>query len=104
MDKGNKGDAQMIARAIADMEEEEVLYRDDGRPNVSELMRRTGVSRQRARTIAAKGFRPAPHGNAGRPGRRALSADEAAEVCRQLSKGVVNSSVLLRVLRESYGY
>lgn len=60
MELDSKSDNQMIARAIACMEEDGVLYKEDGKPNVPELMRRAGISRQRARTIATHGFRQRP--------------------------------------------
>lgn len=104
MELDSKSDNQMIARAIACMEEDGVLYKEDGKPNVPELMRRAGISRQRARTIAAHGFRQRPHGNAGSSRSRVMTESEKSETARLLAKGVTNSSVIFRILVERHGY
>ena len=65
MNDCKKDDNDRIALAIKKMEEEGVLFKPDGKPNVPELMKRAEISRQRARRIAANGFKLLPHGNAG---------------------------------------
>lgn len=104
MSINTKGDNASIALAIKEMKEEGILYKANGKPNIPELMERTGLSRQRARRIASNGFKLLPHGNAGKVHVLALSAEEAMEMDSQLSKGVTNSNVLLRVLRDKFGY
>ncbi|MGN1189241.1 MAG: IS21 family transposase [Candidatus Ornithospirochaeta sp.] len=104
MKNNTKGDDVSIALVIKEMEDEGVLYKANGKPNVPELMERAGLSRQRARRIASNGFKLLPHGNTGTVHAIALSADEVAEMDSLLSRGVTNSNVILRVLREKFGY
>ena len=87
MSINTKGDNASIALAIKEMKEEGILYKANGKPNIPELMERTGLSRQRARRVASNGFKLLPHGNAGKVHVIALSAEEAMEMDSQLSKG-----------------
>ena len=64
MNDCKKDDNDRIALAIKEMEEEGLLFKSDGKPNVPELMKRAEISRQRARRIAANGFKLLPLGNA----------------------------------------
>ena len=48
------------------MEEEGTLYKADGKPNIPLLMEKTGLTRQRARSLAKKDFKNVPHGNIGK--------------------------------------
>ena len=104
MNDCKKDDNDRIALAIKEMEEEGVLFKPDGKPNVPELMKRAEISRQRARRIAANGFKLLPHGNAGMVHIIALSKEEVRELDSMLTKGVTNSNVILRVIREKFGY
>ncbi len=104
MSNNTKGDDARIALAIKEMEDEGILYKANGKPNVPELMKRTGISRQRARRIASNGFKLLPHGNTGSVHVIALSAEEVMEMDSLLSRGVTNSNVILRVLKEKFGY
>ena len=104
MNDCKKDDNDRIALAIKKMEEEGVLFKPDGKPNVPELMKRAEISRQRARRIAANGFKLLPHGNAGMVHIIALSKEEVRELDSMLTKGVTNSNVILRVIREKFGY
>ena len=79
MNDCKKDDNDRIALAIKKMEEEGVLFKPDGKPNVPELMKRAEISRQRARRIAANGFKLLPHGNAGMVHIIALSKEERRE-------------------------
>ena len=104
MNDCKKDDNDRIALAIKEMEEEGVLFKPDGKPNVPELMKRAEISRQRARRIAANGFKLLPHGNAGMVHIIALSKEEVRELDSMLTRGVTNSNVILRVIREKFGY
>ena len=104
MNDCKKDDNDRIALAIKEMEEEGVLFKPDGKPNVPELMKRAEISRQRARRIAANGFKLLPHGNAGMVHIIALSKEEVRELDSMLTKGVTNSNVILRVIRGKFGY
>ena len=85
MSINTKGDNASIALAINEMKEEGILYKANGKPNIPELMERTGLSRQRARRVASNGFKLLPHGNAGKVHVIALSAEEAMERSCSLS-------------------
>ena len=79
MNDYKKDDDDRIASAIKEMEEEGLLFKSDGKPNVPELMKRAEISRQRARRIAANGFKLLPYGNAGIVHIIALSKEERRE-------------------------
>ncbi|MGN1232295.1 MAG: IS21 family transposase [Candidatus Cryptobacteroides sp.] len=104
MNSNTKDDDDRIASAIREMEEEGVLFKASGKPNVPELMRRAGISRQRARRIAANGFRLKPHGNTGKAHVLALSEEEVRELDSMLAKGVTNTNVIVRVLEDKFSY
>ena len=66
MEEKTKDDSEIITRAIKEMEEEGTLYKADGKPNIPLLMEKTGLTRQRARSLAKKDFKNFPHGNIGK--------------------------------------
>ena len=66
MNDCKKDDNDRIALAIKEMEEEGTLYKADGKPNIPLLMEKTGLTRQRARSLAKKDFKNVPHGNIGK--------------------------------------
>ena len=66
MEEKTKDDSEIITRAIKEMEEEGTLYKANGKPNIPLLMEKTGLTRQRARSLAKKDFKNVPHGNIGK--------------------------------------
>ena len=90
MNDCKKDDNDRIALAIKEMEEEGVLFKPDGKPNVPELMKRAEISRQRARRIAANGFKLLPHGDAGMVHIIALSKEEVRELDSMVLFDIVN--------------
>ena len=75
MEEKTKDDSEIITRAIKEMEEEGTLYKADGKPNIPLLMEKTGLTRQRARSLARKDFKNVPHGNIGKEREKALNAE-----------------------------
>ena len=104
MEEKTKDDSEIITRAIKEMEEEGTLYKADGKPNIPLLMEKTGLTRQRARSLARKDFKNVPHGNIGKEREKALNAEESAVVDSLLSKGETNSTVLMRELKDRFGF
>lgn len=104
MEEKTKDDSEIIARAIKEMEEAGTLYKADGKPNIPLLMEKTGLTRQRARSLAKKDFKNVPHGNTGKEREKALNAEESAVVNSLLSKGETNSTVLMRELKDRFGF
>ena len=104
MEEKTKDDSEIITRAIKEMEGEGTLYKADGKPNIPLIMEKTGLTRQRARSLAKKDFKNVPHGNTGKEREKALGAEEAAVVDSLLSKGETNSTVLMRELKDRFGY
>ncbi len=104
MEEKTKDDSEIITRAIKEMEEEGTLYKADGKPNIPLIMEKTGLTRQRARSLAKKDFKNVPHGNTGKEREKALGAEEAAVVDSLLSKGETNSTVLMRELKDRFGF
>ena len=64
MNDYKKDDDDRIALTIKEMEEAGDLFKPGGKPNVPKLMKRAAISRQRAKRIAANGFKLLPHANA----------------------------------------
>lgn len=71
--------------------------------NLAEFCRRTGLSRQRARTIKANGFKVKPHGRLGLKVANTVLSGHTGFVDDQLRKGVTNSQVVFERLVEQ-GY
>lgn len=57
---------EIIDAALREMAAEEGDGFDPQACNLAEFCRRTGLTRSRARTVRAHGFRALPHGNSGR--------------------------------------
>ena len=69
----------------------------------AEFCRRTGLTRSRARTVRAHGFRALPHGNSGRRTAPGVLAGHTGLVDDLLRKGVINSQVIFeRLLGQGY--
>ena len=91
---------QIIDEALSSMAAEAAGEFDPQTCNLAEFCRRTGLSRQRARTIKANGFKARPHGRVGlRLADTVLSA-HAGFVDDQLRKGVTNSQAIFERLVE----
>lgn len=90
----------IIDKALADMRAENggVLEPDD--VNLAELARRAGITRSRARTIKAHGFRVLPHGRTGSKAATTVLAPYADELDGLLARGVDNSTVCYERLVE----
>ena len=70
--------------------------------NLAEFCRRTGLTRSRARTIGAHGFRALPHGNNGRKAAPGV-LDGHTGLVDDLRKSVTNSQVIFeRLLGQDY--
>lgn len=86
----------IVAEAWSKMKEDGTASYREGKPNLSELARRTGISRKVLSRLIGNGLVEKPHGNCMATRRRAVNGT-AAERCRQLlMSGVTNSSVLFR--------
>ncbi len=87
----------MIAQAIAEMEETFGEFSSIEDINLAELSRRTGLSRSKLRRLKANGFRETPHGLAGQ--RKEQIPDRYTAVLDSLLRsGVSNSSVCMERL------
>ena len=64
-DNERNGLQEIIDDAIAAMAREDGRSLDLSRINLAEFSRRTGLSRSKARTLKAKGFKVTPHGRCG---------------------------------------
>lgn len=59
-------DMEILAKVLAEMEEEQGSSFSLESVNIAELQRRTGIPRQKLRTLKKNGFKTKAHGNAGR--------------------------------------
>lgn len=71
--------------------------------NLAELERRTGISRQRLRTLKKNNFRELPHGNSGKHKQISVLDGYTSVIDNLLKQGVSNSAVCYERLTE-YGY
>ena len=85
---------EIIDKAIEDMAREAGDSFDIGRINLAEFSRRTGITRSRARTLKAKGFRVMPHGRCGMRAEATVMTGFTGVVDDLLRQGVTNSEVV----------
>ena len=76
---------------------------DPSEVNVSEFARRAGLTRSKARTVKAKGFRATGHGRCGQKAKRTVMTGHEEVADDLLRRGVTNSSVVYDRLRDD-GY
>ena len=69
--------------------------------NLAELSRRTGITRQRLRTLQKNGFQPVEHGNSGQRLKFTVLDGYTAIIDNLLKLGVTNSTVAIERLREN---
>lgn len=94
---------EIIDAALREMAAEEGEGFDPQACNLAEFCRRTGLTRSRARTVRAHGFRALPHGNSGRRAAPGVLAGHTGLVDDLLRKGVTNSQVIFeRLLGQGY--
>lgn len=72
---------EIIDAALREMAAEEGDGFDPQACNLAEFCRRTGLTRSRARTVRAHGFRALPHGNSGRRAAPGVLAGHTGLVC-----------------------
>lgn len=94
---------EIIDAALREMAAEEGDGFDPQACNLAEFCRRTGLTRSRARTVRAHGFRALPHGNSGRRAAPGVLAGHTGLVDDLLRKGVNNSQVIFeRLVAQGY--
>ena len=89
----------IIAQAIDEMKAE--LGKDFSmeKINLSDLERRTGISRQRLRRWKANGFRDVPNGHTGQHSRETVLSGYTAIIDDMLRQGIGNSAVIFERLQ-----
>lgn len=86
------GIQEIIDEALREMAAEAVGEFDPWTCNLAEFCRRTGLSRQRARTIKANGFKAKPHVRLGLKVANTVLSGRTGFVDDQLRKGVPTRS------------
>ena len=86
---------EIIDAALREMAAEEGDGFDPQACNLAEFCRRTGLTRSRARTVRAHGFRALPHGNSGRRAAPGVLAGHTGLVDDLLRKGVTGLATLI---------
>jgi hypothetical protein len=103
MSKKHDGLQDIIDEALSSMAAECAGEFDSQTCNLSEFCRRTGLARQRARTIRANGFKVKPHGRTGQKAAKTVPGGYMGFVDDLLRKGVTNSQVVLdRLVKIGY--
>lgn len=103
MDDKYDGLQEIIDEALESMAAEATGKFDPQKCNLAEFCRRTGLSRQRARTIKANGFKVKPHGRLGLKVATTVLSGHTGFVDDQLRKGVTNSQVVFeRLVAQGY--
>ena len=94
---------EIIDEALESMAAEAVGEFDPQGCNLAEFCRRTGLSRQRARTIKSNGFKVKPHGRLGLKVATTVLSGHTGFVDDQLRRGVTNSQVVFeRLVGQGY--
>jgi transposase len=94
---------EIIDKALEEMAAEAGEGFEPQACSLAEFCRRTGLTRSRARTIKAHGFRVLPHGNSGRRAGTTVLAGHTGLVDDLLGKGVTNSQVICeRLVGQGY--
>lgn len=86
---------EIIDAALREMAAEEGDGFDPQACNLAEFCRRTGLTRSRARTVRAHGFRALPHGNSGRRAAPGVLTGHTGLVDDLLRKGVTGLATLM---------
>lgn len=94
---------QSLAQAIEEMKSIQGKDFSIDNINLAELHRKTGISRQRLRTIKANGFSSVPHGRTGQSKQSSILDGYTAIIDNLLKQGVINSTVCHERIKE-YGY
>ena len=103
-DLNERNDLQeIIDKALAEMGFGPGGAPDPSEVNVSEFARRAGLTRSKARTVKAKGFRATGHGRCGQKAKRTVMTGHEEVADDLLRRGVTNSSVVYDRLRDD-GY
>ena len=91
---------EIIDKTLEDMRREAGgrLRPDD--VNLAEFARRSGLTRSKARTLKAKGFRATEHGRCGMRAATTVMTGHAEVADELLRSGVTNSSVIFDRLRD----
>ena len=90
---------EIIDKVLAEMALEQGDSFDLDRINLADFARRAGLTRSKARTIRANGFRVLPHGRTGYRARSTVLTGYTGIIDDLLSKGVTNSEVILERIR-----
>ncbi|MDO4177477.1 MAG: IS21 family transposase [Bacillota bacterium] len=99
----NDSAMEILAQVINEMKSEQGNDFSLESVNLAELERRTGISRQRLRTLKKHNFQELPHGNTGKCRPISILDGYTSVIDNLLRQGVSNSSVCYDRLSE-YGY
>ncbi len=104
MEESKRNDlTEIIAQVLDEMKSEQGPSFSLEHINLSELSRRTGVSRSKLRRIKDNGFVDKPHGLSGRKAETTVLSGYTGILDELLRSGITNSSVCMERLKE-YGY
>ncbi len=105
MERGSEriGLQEIIDKAIDEMAREAGDSFDIDHVNLAEFSRKTGLTRSRARTLKAKGFKVTPHGRCGMKAEKTVISGFEGVVNAMLAEGITNSEVVFERI-ESQGY
>lgn len=102
-DSDRNGLQEIIDKAINEIAQEQGDSFDLESMNLAEFSRRTGLSRSRARSLKAKGFKVQPHGRCGLKSSKTVMSGFEGVVNAMLAQGVTNSEVIFERI-EAQGY
>lgn len=102
-DNERDGLQEIIDKALEEMAREAGEPFDIERINLAEFCRRTKLSRSRARTLKAKGFKVGPHGRCGMKAPVTVLTGYTGTIDDMLRRGVTNSEAIFGRIEEQ-GY
>ena len=102
-DNERNGLQEIIDNAIEAMARKAGDSFDLERINLAEFSRRTGLSRSKARTLKAKGFKVTPHGRCGMKAKTTVMSGFEGVADALLCEGVTNSEVVFERIAALWG-
>lgn len=99
----NDSAMMILAQAIDEMKTQSGSNFSLAKVNLAELERRTGIPRQRLRTLKTNDFKALPHGRTGTTSASSVLDGYTAIIDNLLKQGVTNSNVCFERVRE-HGY
>ena len=90
----DKDAINIITIEIEKMKAEGIAFKKDGKFNLSEIQRRTSLSRKKIKRLLKNGLELKPHGNSHKKDNHLIAGKGEEKAIELLKQGITNSSVI----------